>query len=159
MKQMTFAAVAYATKKKTTKRERFLQEMEQVVPWERLEALIEPHYPKAGRSGGRPPMALSRMLRVWCLQQWFALSNPGCGEALYDIESMRRFAGFELGEEAIPDETTILNFRRLLEAHQLSERIFHAVRDLLEARGLLLRSGMLVDATLIAAPPSTKNEA
>ena len=158
MKQMTFAAVAYAAKKKTTKRERFLQEMEQVVPWDRLEALIAPHYPKAGPRGGRPPMGLSRMLRVWCLQQWFALSDPGCEEALYDIESMRRFAGFELGEEAIPDETTILNFRRLLEAHQLSERIFTEVRDLLEARGLLLRSGTLVDATLIAAPPSTKNE-
>lgn len=158
MKQMTFAAAAYAAKKKTTKRERFLQEMEQVVPWAQLEALIVPHYPKAGARGGRPPMPLGRMLRVWCLQQWFALSDPGCEEALYDIESMRRFAGFELGEDAIPDETTILNFRRLLEAHELTGQIFNAVRGLLETRGLLLRAGTLVDATLIAAPPSTKNE-
>lgn len=160
MKQMSFASAAYGAKKKQTKRDRFLAEMDQVVPWSELEALIAPHYAKpTGRKGGRPPMGLARMLRVWCLQQWFALSDPGAEEALYDSESMRRFAGFELGEDAIPDETTILNFRRLLEAHALTEQLFSLVRDLLQTRGLLLREGTLVDATLIAAPPSTKNEA
>ncbi|THF56235.1 IS5 family transposase [Pseudothauera rhizosphaerae] len=132
MKQLTFASAAYSAKKKTTNQ-------------------------KTGPKGGRPPIGLARMLRVWCLQQWFALSDPGMGEALYDMESMRRFAGFELGEDAIPDETTILNFRRLLETHKLTDRMFALVRELLEAKGLLLKSGTRVDAILIAAPPSTKN--
>jgi IS5 family transposase len=157
MKQLTFAGASYAAKKKTTKRERFLAEMDKVVPWSDLQGLIEPYYPKSGPKGGRPPIGLAQMLRVWCLQQWFALSDPGMEEALYDIESMRRFAGFELLEDAIPDETTILNFRRLLERHQLTEKLFAHIRQWLEAKGLLLRSGTLVDATLIAAPPSTKN--
>ena len=157
MKQLTFASATYSAKKKTTKRERFLADMDAVVPWAQMQALIEPHYPKTGPKGGRPSIGLNRMLRVWCLQQWFALSDPGMEEALYDMESMRRFAGFELGEDAIPDETSILNFRRLLETHKLTEQMFALVRDLLEANGLLLKSGTLVDATLIAAPPSTKN--
>lgn len=157
MKQRTFAGASYAAKKKTTKRERFLAEMDKVVPWSDLQGLIEPYYPKSGSKGGRPPIGLAQMLRVRCLQQWFALSDPGMEEALYDIESMRRFAGFELVEDAIPDETTILNFRRLLERHQLTEKLFAHIRQWLEAKGLLLRSGTLVDATLIAEPPSTKN--
>ena len=158
MKQTTFASLAYAGKKKRTRREAFLAEMEAVVPWARLTALIEPHYPKAGPKGGRPPMPLEVMLRVYCLQQWYALSDPAAEEALYDSDAMRRFAGLELGDDAIPDETTILNFRHLLERHELTRAIFEAVNAYLRERGILLREGTLVDATLIDAPSSTKNK-
>ena len=125
------------------------------MPWARLTALIEPHYPKG--KGGRPPMPLERMLRIYFMQQWFNLSDPQAEDALYDIESMRRFAGIELAEDAIPDETTILHFRHLLEKHQLTEQIFAEVRQLLEDKKLLLKSGTIVDATIISAPSSTKN--
>lgn len=155
MKQMTFASAAWSAKGKTTRRERFLAEMNAVIPWARLVALIEPHYPKAGN--GRRPMPLERMLRVYFMQQWFNLSDPQAEDALYDIEPMRRFAGVELAEDALPDETTILRFRHLLEEHKLTEAIFAEVRDLLEKRGLLLKSGTIVDATIINAPSSTKN--
>ncbi len=158
MKQTTFASLTYATKKKRTRRETFLSEMESVVPWTRLMALIEPHYPKAGPKGGRPPMPLEVMLRVYCLQQWYALSDPAAEEALYDSDAMRRFAGLELGDDAIPDETTILNFRHLLERHELTRAIFEAVNACLREKGILLREGTLVDATLIDAPSSTKNK-
>jgi transposase, IS5 family len=158
MKQTTFASLALASKKKLTRREKFLAEMEAVVPWARLTALIEPHYPKAGPKGGRPPMPLEVMLRVYCLQQWYALSDPAAEEALYDSDAMRRFAGLELGDDAIPDETTILNFRHLLERHELTRAIFEAVNAYLRERGILLREGTLVDATLIDAPSSTKNK-
>ena len=157
MKQMTFASAAWNAKGKTTRRERFLAEMSTVIPWARLTALIEPHYPKAGN--GRQPMPLERMLRVYFMQQWFNLSDPQAEDALYDIEPMRRFAGIELAEDAVPDETTILRFRHLLEEHRLTEAIFAEVRTLLEKRGLLLKSGTIVDATIISAPSSTKNEA
>jgi IS5 family transposase len=157
MKQTTFASLAYSGKKKRTRREKFLSEMEAVVPWSRLTGLIEPHYPKAGPKGGRPPMPLEVMLRVYCLQQWYALSDPAAEEALYDSDAMRRFAGLELGDDAIPDETTILNFRHLLERHELTRAIFEAVNAYLRERGILLREGTLVDATLIDAPSSTKN--
>src|SRR3954463_7250159 len=133
--------------------------MAAVVPWVALEAVIEPHYPKAGPNGGRRPFPLAVMLRIYCLQQWYNLSDPGAEEVLYDICSMRAFAGLELGRDAIPDETTILNFRHLLERHELTKAVFAAVSELLEARGALLRGGTIVDATLIAASPSTKNEA
>jgi len=156
MKQTTFASMSWAAKGRTTRRERFLAEMNAVMPWARLSALIEPHYPKAGK--GRPPLGLERMLRVYFMQQWFNLSDPQAEDALYDIEPMRRFAGIELAEDTIPDETTILRFRHLLEEHRLTEAIFAEVRSLLEGRGLLLRSGTIVDATIIAAPSSTKNE-
>ena len=156
MKQTTFASLAWNSKGRTTRRERFLAEMNAVVPWSRLMALIEAHYPK-GTGGGRPPMPLERMLRIYCMQQWFNLSDPAAEDALYDIEPMRRFAGIELAEDAIPDETTILNFRHLLEKHQLTEQIFAEVRQLLEEKQLLLRSGTIVDATIISAPTSTKN--
>ncbi len=155
MKQMTFASAAWSAKGKTTRRERFLAEMNAVIPWARLVALIEPHYPRAGN--GRQPMPLERMLRVYFMQQWFDLSDPQAEDALYDIEPMRRFAGVELAEDSVPDETTILRFRHLLEAHRLSEAIFAEVRTLLEERGLLLKSGTIVDATIISAPSSTKN--
>jgi IS5 family transposase len=158
-KQMTFASLAYSTKMKVTRREKFLTEMEAVVPWSRLLALIEPHYPKMGSKGGRPAMALDVMLRIYCLQQWYALSDPMAEESLYDSDAMRRFAGLELGDNRIPDETTILNFRHLLERHALTEAIFTEVNAYLAENGMTLRSGTLVDATIIDAPSSTKNKA
>ena len=155
MKQTTFASLAWSSKGRTTRRERFLAEMNAVVPWERLLALIAPHYPKG--TGGRPAMPLERMLRIYFMQQWFNLSDPQAEDSLYDMESMRRFAGIELAEDAIPDETTILNFRHFLEKHKLTEQMFAEVRQLLEEKRLLLKSGTIVDATIISAPTSTKN--
>ena len=157
--QLSFASLDFAGKKKGTKRDVFLAEMAAVVPWEKLEALIEPHYPRLGPQGGRRPFPLSTMLPIYCLQQWYNLSDPGAEEALYDIQSMRAFARLELGRDAIPDETTILNFRHLLERHELAKAIFAAVAEHLAAKGELLRGGTIVDATLIAASPSTKNKA
>lgn len=155
MKQTTFASLAWQGKGKTTRRERFLGEMNAVIPWSRLLALVEPHYPKPGN--GTQPMPMERMLRIYFMQNWFNLSDPAAEDALYDSESMRRFAGIELAEDAIPDESTILRFRHLLERHKLTEQIFAEVRALLEEKRLLLKSGTIVDATIIAAPPSTKN--
>lgn len=123
-KQPAIPGLRDAMKKKVTQREQFLAEMEAVVPWMRLHALIEPHYPKVGPKGGRPPMPLETMLRIYFLQNWYALSDPMAEETLYDSEAMRRFAGIELGDDRIPDETTILNFRHLLERHGLTEAIF-----------------------------------
>jgi IS5 family transposase len=155
MKQTTFASLAWQGKGKVTRRERFLAEMNAVIPWPRLLPLIEPHYPKAGN--GTQPMPMERMLRIYFMQNWFNLSDPAAEDALYDSESMRRFAGIELAEDKIPDETTILRFRHLLEEHKLTEQVFAEVRSLLEEKRLLLKSGTIVDATIIAAPPSTKN--
>lgn len=155
MKQTTFASVAWEKKGKVTRRERFLAEMDAVIPWSRLVALIEPHYPKAGN--GTQPKPLEQMLRIYFMQNWFNLSDPQAEDSLYDMESMRRFAGIELFGHDIPDETTILRFRHLLEQHRLTEQIFGQIRTLLEERRLLLKSGTIVDATIIAAPPSTKN--
>src|SRR6478609_11095796 len=157
--QLSFASLDFAAKKKRTKRDVFLAEMGRIVPWVALEAVIEPHYPKAGPNGGRRPFPLAVMLRIYCLQQWYNLSDPGAEEVLYDICSMRAFAGLELGRDAIPDETTILNFRHLLERHELTKAIFEGVAEHLAAKGELLRGGTIVDATLIAASPSTKNKA
>ena len=153
--QRTFASMAWSAKGKVTRRERFLAEMDAVIPWARLLRLIKPHYPKAGN--GRQPLGLEKMLRIYFLQQWFNLSDPQAEDAIYDSESMRRFARVELGDDVVPDETTILRFRHLLEQHGLTSAIFDAIGGLLEARGLLLRSGTIVDATIIAAPSSTKN--
>jgi IS5 family transposase len=155
MKQTTFASMAWEKKGKVTRRERFLAEMDAVIPWPRLVGLIEPHYPKAGH--GTQPKPLEQMLRIYFMQNWFNLSDPQAEDSLYDIESMRRFAGLELLGHDIPDETTILRFRHLLEQHRLTEQIFAQIRTLLEERRLLLKSGTIVDATIIAAPPSTKN--
>ena len=157
MKQTTFASAAWDGKGKVTRRERFLSEMDAVIPWSGIMALIEPFYPKAGN--GTQPMPLERMLRIYFMQQWFNLSDPAAEDALYDSESMRRFAGIELVDDAVPDESTILRFRHLLERHRLTEQIFALVRGLLEQKRLLLKSGTIVDATIIEAPPSTKNEA
>jgi len=153
--QRTFASMAWNGKGKVTRRERFLAEMDAVIPWPRLVRLIEPHYPKAGQ--GRQPLGLEKMLRIYFLQQWFNLSDPQAEDAIYDSESMRRFARVELGDEVVPDESTILRFRHLLERHGLTQAIFDSITGLLEERRLLLRSGTIVDATIIAAPSSTKN--
>jgi transposase, IS5 family len=153
--QRTFASIAWTQKGKVTRRERFLAEMDAVVPWRRLVALIEPHYPKGDQ--GRPPLGLEKMLRIYCLQQWFNLSDPQAEDAIYDSESMRRFARVELGTEVVPDETTILRFRHLLEQQGLTAAIFAAVKTLLSEKELWLKAGTIVDATIIAAPSSTKN--
>jgi IS5 family transposase len=156
-RQKTLAnASTFEKYKKPTKREKFLAEMERVVPWKELYSLIEPFYPKAGK--GRPPVGLERMLRIHFLQSWFNLSDPGAEEALYDMESLRRFVGIDLGNEPVPDETTICKFRHLLEAHGLGERIFQEVNAHLEEKGLRLSEGTIMDATIINAPSSTKNQ-
>ena len=154
-KQQTFAGLAWKQKGKTTRRERFLAEMDAIIPWARLVALIEPHYPKPGK--GRQPLGLEKMLRIYLLQLWFDMSDPQAEDAIYDSESMRRFAGVDLGEDTIPDETTILRFRHLLEKHGLGEAIFHEINTLLVEKRLLLSGGTIVDATIISAPSSTKN--
>jgi IS5 family transposase len=157
-KQLGFSDYELTTAKKQTKREKFLAEMEAVVPWQALIDLIEPHYPKASKKGGRPPYPLATMLRIHLLQQWYSLSDPAMEEALIEVPTMRRFAGIELISDRIPDETTILTFRHLLEKHGLGEQIFDTVKALLAARGVTMRQGTIVDATLIAAPSSTKNK-
>jgi IS5 family transposase len=148
-----------AMRKKVTRREKLQAEMDAVVPRTRLLVLIAPHYPKAERNGGRPPMPLATMPRVYFLQNWYALSDPMAKERLYDSEAMRRFAGIELGDDRIPDETTILNFRHLLDCHRLTEAISADVSAHLVDKGIMLRSGTLVDSTIIDAPSSTKNKA
>lgn len=155
MKQKTFASLEHEAKKKQAKRELFLNEMERVIPWKALLNEIEPYYPKAGK--GRPPYALSTMLRIYFMQQWYGLSDPGMEETLYEIASMRRFAGLEMWDEALPDESAILRFRHLLEKHKLTEKLLGVVNAHLTENKLLLRTGTIVDATLIAAPSSTKN--
>ena len=153
--QLTFGDAEDLGQRKRTRREVFLAEMDQVVPWPALLKLIEPHYPRLGRPG-RQPYPLETMLRVHFLQQWYALSDPGMEEALYDTPVMRRFAGLG-GLDTVPDETTILNFRRLLETHDLARQMLEQVNTFLSRKGLSLRGGTIVDATIIAAPSSTKN--
>jgi transposase, IS5 family len=157
MKQTSFASLEYAGKKRKTRREMFLAEMDRVVPWQRLIALIEPHYPSSGRVG-RPPIGVPRMLRMYFLQQWYSLSDEALEDALYDSQAMREFVGIDLAREQVPDATTLLKFRRLLEQHELTKAIFEQVNAHLAERGLLMREGTVVDATIIAAPSSTKNK-
>lgn len=156
MRQQTLASQAGFEKYgRKTRREQFLEEMEQVVPWEEMEQLVFPHYPKAGN--GRPPVGLGVMLRIYFLQQWFNLSDPGAEDALYESAVLRRFAGVDLGRAPAPDETTILNFRHLLEAHELGGAMLEAVNHHLASKGLRISTGTIVDATIIHAPSSTKN--
>lgn len=155
--QPSFAHAEFAAKKKITRREKFLARMEEVIPWKQLLAVIEPFYPQGKR--GRPPIGLERMLRVYFLQQWYGLADEALEDALYDSQALRGFARIDLGTDDVPDATTLLKFRRLLETHDLCKGLFTAINADLAARGLLLREGTLVDATLIAAPPSTKNQA
>jgi transposase, IS5 family len=155
-KQLTLASNEFERYRKPTRRERFLAEMGSVVPWAELCALIEPYYPQAGSAGGRPASGLERMLRIHCLQLWFNLSDPAVEEALYDSRALRAFVGIDLGQEPVPDETTVMRFRHLLEHNGLGEKIT-AVGQVLQQRGLRLSRGTIVDATIIAAPSSTKN--
>jgi transposase, IS5 family len=156
MKQQTFASQSSFEKYgRKSRRELFLDEMELVVPWAELEALVEPHYPKAGN--GRRPVGLSIMLRTYFMQQWFNLSDPGVEEALYESATLRRFAGVDLGVAPAPDETTVLRFRHLLEKHDLCGAMLDAVNLHLEAKGIRIATGTIVDATIIHAPSSTKN--
>jgi len=160
MKQQTLAVAAdqasgFANHRRPTRRDKFLKTMEAIVPWAALCAVIEPHYPKAGN--GRPPIGLERMLRIHFIQHWFNLADLSCEEALYDSASLRRFVGIDLGREPVPDATTILKFRRLLNAHKLGEALFSKVGEELQARGFKVNTGTIVDATIIDAPSSTKN--
>ena len=154
--QLTLAAQEnFEQFRRKTRREVFLEQMDKIVLWRELEGLIEPHYPKAGN--GRPPVGLSIMLRIYFLQHWFTLSDPGAEEALYDSPALRRFAGVDLGRSPAPDETTILNFRHLLERHDLCGAILDRVNRYLESRDIRIGRGTIVDATIIHAPSSTKN--
>lgn len=157
MKRLTLAAVGLGFERyaKTTRRSAFLAEMERVVPWAGLCGLIEPYYPKPGN--GRAPVGVERMLRLYFLQHWFNLSDPGVEEALYDSQAMRRFVGIDLGHERVPDETTVCRFRHLLEKHDLGRRLFEEVQGHLAAKGMKVSTGTIVDATIINAPSSTKN--
>src|SRR3954447_16721825 len=155
-RQGSFSQAEYAGKKKQTRRDRFLAEMEAVVPWARLVERLRPLYPKGER--GRPPIGLERMLRIHFLQQWYGLADGAMEDALYDSQALRGFAGIDLTVAGVPEETTILNFRNWLERHELSQALFAEVSAMLEERGLLMRQGTIVDATIIAAPPSTKNK-
>ena len=160
MKQISLAEAhsSYSIKPQRTRKQVFLEEMNRVVPWQAIEALIEVHYPKAQPHGGRRATPLAVMLRIFFLQQWFGLSDPAMEEALHDVPIYRSFAGLDAGQDAMPDESTILRFRHLLEAHGLQSQIFDLVSTLLQGKGLMLKQGTTVDATLIAAPSSTKNQ-
>jgi IS5 family transposase len=154
-RQGSFSQAEYAGKKKQTRRDKFLAEMEQVVPWARLVTRLRPFYPKGER--GRPPVGLERMLRIYFLQQWYGLADGALEDALYDSQALRGFAGIDL-TATVPEATTVLNFRHWLEQHDLTKVLFDEVGAMLEERGLLMRQGTIVDATIIAAPPSTKNK-
>ncbi len=161
MKQQTLAMAAdqgagFEQHRRPTRREEFLATMNEIVPWTDLCAVIEPYYPKKGN--GRPPIGLERMLRIHFIQHWFNMADFACEEALYDIPILRKFAKIDLGNESVPDATTILKFRRLLERHQLNERLFAEVGHVLQRAKIAIKSGTIVDATIIAAPSSTKNE-
>jgi IS5 family transposase len=157
MKQMTLATLTGFEKHgRTTRKAEFLARMDSLMPWAEFCALIEPHYPKAGN--GRPPVGVERMLRMYCVANWFNLSDEGCEDALYDVAVFRDFCRFDFGHERAPDSTTLLNFRHLMEEHNLGAALFAKVGELLLANGMKLSGGTIVDATLIAAPPSVKNE-
>ena len=157
MKQMTLAASrGFEKHGRATRKAEFLARMEGLMPWVEFCALIEPHYPQAGN--GRPPVGLERILRMYCIANWFNLSDVACEDALYDVPVFREFCRIDLGLERVPDATTLMNFRHLLEAHQWGVALFAKVGELLMANGMRLSDGTIVDATLIAAPPSTKNQ-
>lgn len=154
--QASFSELEYANIKKTTRRDRFLHEMQAIIPWSELIAVIEPFYP-AGEGRGRLPVGLELMVRMYIAQQCFGLSDEGMEDAIYDSQAIRGFVGIDLNREAAPDATTLLKFRRMLETHQLTAGIFNTINRLLQQKGLLLKEGSIVDAALIAAPTSTKN--
>lgn len=156
MTQSTLSVGGFDTHSKVTRKAAFLARMDKLMPWVSLEELIEPHYPKAGN--GRPPRDLSTMLRMYCVANWFNLADEACEDAMYDIVAFRQFCRIDLGRQGVPDATTLLNFRHLLERHELGAAIFARVGELLMSNGLKLSGGTIVDATIIAAPSSTKNE-
>src|ERR1035437_2362146 len=155
--QVSFAQAEYNKKKKRTRREIFLEKMEQVVPWSRLMEVIKPHYPKSGKRG-RPPIGLERMLRMYFVQQWYGLADEAVEDAIYDSQALRNFMNIDLSHMSVPDATTLMGFRHLLEAHDLTKAMLVEVNVMLMERGLLMTKGTLIDATIIAAPSSTKNE-
>ena len=156
--QISFSQAEYAKKKKTTRREVFLEKMEHVGPWSRLVEVIEPHYSKSGAHvRGRPPIALERMLRMYCLQQWYGLADEAVEDAVYDSQALSGFMGIDLSPESVPDATTLMGFRHLLEANDKTQAMLVEVNAMMLERGLLMTQGTLVDATLMAAPSSTKN--
>ncbi|MBZ5875554.1 IS5 family transposase [Chromohalobacter israelensis] len=159
MKQISFAQAEYQNKKKVTRRERFLTQMEALVPWQRLiDALSPSYFPNATGKRGRPPIGLERMLRIYFLQQWYALADEALEDAIYDSQAMRDFVGVDLTIESVPDATTLLRFRHLLEKHALTQRIFEEINAHLAEKGLFMREGTIVDATIVAAAPSIKNK-
>ena len=157
MRQRTLADEGFEKFRKPTRREQFLDEMDQIIPWRDLCKVIKPFYPKP-MGAGRPPVGLERMLRIHFLQHWFNLSDPSVEEALYDSRSMRRFAGIDLARDPVPDETTVCKFRHLLEAHNLGDQLFVLINEYLQENGLKVSTGTIVDATIIDAPSSTKNK-
>ena len=156
MKQQTLTG--FEKYGKTTRRAQFLADMERIIPWRELSAAIEPVYPKVSEAGGRPPIPLERMLRIYFLQLWFNLSDPAVEEALYDSVAMRGFVGIDLGVEGAPDETTVCKFRHLLERNKLGKTLLTAVNEYLRTNGIKISNGTIVDATIISAPSSTKNK-
>lgn len=155
MRQNSFAEAGFEKYRKKTRREQFLDDMDKVVPWQELVEVIEPHYPKAG---GRPPVGIERMLRIYFLQHWFNLSDPAVEEALYDSNAMRQFVGIDLGREPAPDETTVCKFRHRLEEHELTPKLFLTINHHLALKGVLVSGGTIVDVSIVAAPSSTKNK-
>lgn len=155
--QVSFSQAEYEKKKKRTRREIFLAKREQVVPWARLMEVIAPHYPKSGKRG-RPPIGLERMLRMYFMQQWYGLADEAVEDAIYDSQALRHFMDIDLSRQSVPDATTLMGFRHLLEANDLPQAMLVEVNAMLIERGLLMNKGTLVDATLIAAPSSTKNQ-
>jgi len=155
MAQMTLATNGFEAYRKTTRKAEFLSRMDTLVPWSEFCAVIEPYYPKAGN--GRRPIGLERMLRMYCIANWFNLADEACEDALYDIAAFRDFCRIDLGGERVPDATSLLNFRHLLEQHDLGAALFAKVGELLLSKGMKLSGGTIVDATIIAAPSSTKN--
>lgn len=157
MKQKSLSESGFEKYRKKTRKERFLDDMDAVIPWQQLADAIEPFYPNP-KGAGRRPVGIERMLRIHFLQHWFNLSDPGVEEALYDSNAMRAFVGIDLGEEPVPDETTICKFRHLMEKHNLGDQLFHLVNEYLQENGLKVHRGTIVDATIITAPSSTKNK-
>jgi IS5 family transposase len=156
MRQQSFASEDFEKYRKKTRKEVFLEEMDQIIPWQALSQVIKPYYPQP-KGAGRKPIGIERMLRIHFLQHWFELSDPGAEEALYDSRAMRQFVGIDLGKEAVPDETTILHFRHLMERYNLGDEMFRLVNVYLAENGLKVNRGTIVDATIINAPTSTKN--
>ncbi len=156
MDQQNFSDYEYSARKKTTKREEFLNEMDEIIPWDHWVDIIRPFYPSGKR--GRPPKEIETMLRMYLMQNWFNLSDAGIEDAIYDSYSMRKFMHIDFLEEQVPDSTTLLHFRHLIEDKKIGEKIFEDVNNRLEQAGLIMHGGSIIDATIVSAPSSTKNK-